>query len=171
MSQNRNTPWNRVFDPQPESIEEAINMAGLNWEVLTKPAFFMNEAVDIHEHANINLDLVDGYDMDDLAPDMRRVPNWFVNVRSDNLLPLGMVSRRYSPFHNIQAFAWLGQIFGSEMEFVAAGDFMNSRRVWVLMRLPSSCGCRSSSRSVTRRSASTPSSTPRTTASTPSRRP
>jgi phage/plasmid-like protein (TIGR03299 family) len=136
MSQKRHEPWNRTFDPKPESIEEAIAMAGLDWEVLTKPAFFMNSAVDVHEQENVDLDEIDGYDLDDLAADFRRVPNWFVNVRSDNLLPLGLVSRRYSPFHNIQAFAWLGQIFGTEMEFVAAGDFMNSRRVWVLMRLP-----------------------------------
>jgi phage/plasmid-like protein (TIGR03299 family) len=65
------------------------------------------------------------------------VPNYYVNVRSDNKLPLGIVTRRYSAFHNLQAFAWLGQIFGTEMDFVAAGDFMNSRRVWVLMKLPS----------------------------------
>ena len=136
MSQQRNTPWNRVFDPQPESIEEAITAAGLDWEVLSKPAFFVNAAVDTESQETIDLDQIDGYDMDDLLPDVRRVPNWFVNVRSDNLLPLGLVSRRYSPFHNLQAFAWLGQIFGTEMEFVAGGDFMNSRRVWVLMRLP-----------------------------------
>lgn len=135
-NQKRSTPWDRTFDPIPGSIEEAIQVAGLDWEVLSKPAFFVNDAVDVHNGEKINMNEIDGYDMDDLAPDLHRVPNWFVNVRSDNLLALGMVSKRYSPFHNLQAFAWLGQIFGTDMHFVSAGDFMNSRRVWVLMRLP-----------------------------------
>jgi phage/plasmid-like protein (TIGR03299 family) len=115
------TPWNRVFDPVPTSIEHALVMAGLDWEVLSKPAFFLDNPE---------------YDDEGEHPEFLDVPNYFVNIRSDNKQPLGVVTTRYSPFHNIQAFAWLSSLFATEMEFVAAGDFMNSRRVWVLMRLP-----------------------------------
>ena len=95
-------------------------------------------------YLNAAKDETDEYiDMDDFDPDnldlvyeVEPVPNYFVNVRSDNGLPLGIVTKRYSAFHNIQAFSWLSHIFGTEMEFVSAGDFMNSRRVWVLMKLP-----------------------------------
>lgn len=117
------TPWNREFDPTPNSIEEALTAAGLDWEVLSKPAYYLDNAEEVEED-------------EDAFLAVEPVPNYYVNVRSDNGVPLGIVTRRYSPFHNFQAFAWLGRIFGSEMDFVAAGSFMNSRRVWVLMRVP-----------------------------------
>lgn len=124
MTQNRSeTPWNRVFDPVPTNIEGALVAAGLDWEVLSKPAYYLDNPDEIEndDEAFLKVEPVEG---------------WYVNVRSDTGLPLGIVSKRYSSFHNFQAFAWLAKIFGTEMEFVAAGDFMNSRRVWVLMRVP-----------------------------------
>ena len=117
------TPWNREFDPTPNTIEQALTMAELDWEVLSKPAYYLDNPEEVEED-------------EDAFLTVEPVPNYFVNVRSDNGVPLGIVTRRYSPFHNFQAFAWLGQILGTEMDFVAAGDFMNSRRVWVLMKLP-----------------------------------
>lgn len=131
------TPWNKVFDPLPTTIEHALVAAGLDWEVLSKPAYYLESAQDMHNGKMIELTEVEQYDDDDLMLAVNPVPGWYVNVRSDSGKPLGIVSQRYSPFHNLQAFAWLSQIFGTEMEFIAAGDFMNSRRVWVLMRLPS----------------------------------
>ena len=128
------TPWDRTFDPIPDSIDSAIVAAGLDWEVLPKPAMFLNAAKDETDEY-IDLDDYDPENLD-LVYEVEPVPDYFVNVRSDNLLPLGIVTKRYSAFHNIQAFSWLSSIFGTEMEFVAAGDFMNSRRVWVLMKLP-----------------------------------
>ena len=121
--QRTETPWNREFDPIPSSIEHALVASGLDWEVLSKPAMYLSNDEEIEQD-------------EDAMYEVQPVPGWFVNVRSDNGLPLGIVSKRYSSFHNLQAFAWLSQIFGTEMEFVAAGDFMNSRRVWVLMRIP-----------------------------------
>ena len=124
MPQRELTPWNREFDPTPTSIEAALVAAGLDWEVLSKPAYYLDNPDEIEED-------------EDAFLAVEPVPRTFFNVRSDNGVPLGpSVTSRYSPFHNFQAFAWLGQIFGSEMDFVAAGDFMNSRRVWVLMRMP-----------------------------------
>lgn len=118
------TPWNREFDPTPTSIEAALVAAGLDWEVLSKPAYYLDNPDEVEED-------------EDAFLAVEPVPNYYVNVRSDTGVPLGIVTKRYSPFHNFQAFAWLGQIFGTEMNFVAAGDFMHSRRVWVLMKLPS----------------------------------
>jgi phage/plasmid-like protein (TIGR03299 family) len=117
------TPWNREFDPTPLTIEAALTAAELDWEVLSKPAYYLDNPEEVEED-------------EDAFLSVEPVPNYFVNVRSDTGVPLGIVTRRYSPFHNFQAFAWLGQIFGTEMDFVAAGEFMNSRRVWVLMRVP-----------------------------------
>lgn len=135
MATRDKTPWDRTFDPTPDSIDSAIVAAGLDWQVLPKPAMYLNAARD---ETDEYIDLAD-YNPEnlDLVYEVEPVPNHFVNVRSDNGQPLGVVTTRYSAFHNIQAFAWLSHIFGTEMEFVSAGDFMNSRRVWVLMRLPS----------------------------------
>ena len=120
-------PWGEIsYDVAPTNIEEALTMSGLDWEVIPKPALYLD-----------NVDEIDAADDPDEIPMIvEDVPNYFVNVRSDNGTPLGIVTKRYAPFHNIQAFGFLSEIFASEMDFVAAGTWMNSRRVWVLMKLP-----------------------------------
>lgn len=111
---------------KPESIEDALDQSGLNWEVLPKPAYYLDNPEELSE----------AEDPDEVPLLVNPVEGYFVNVRSDNGLPVGITSQRYTPFHNIQAFGFLSHIFQSEMDFVAAGDFMKSRRVWVMMRIP-----------------------------------
>jgi phage/plasmid-like protein (TIGR03299 family) len=120
------------FDKQPESIEEALDLSGLNWMVLSKPAYFLDNADEMEAAEDPDWD-------GDEYPQMlvQPVDGWFVNVRSDTNVPLGIVSTRYSNFHNIQAFGFLSHIFKSEMDFVSAGDFRGGKRVWVVMQLPS----------------------------------
>jgi phage/plasmid-like protein (TIGR03299 family) len=50
---------------------------------------------------------------------------------------LGIVTQRYQPVQNLEAFSFLAGIFQSEMHFETAGSLMNGRRVWVLMKIPS----------------------------------
>ena len=109
MTQQREqTPWDRTFDPIPDSIDSAIVAAGLDWEVIPKPAMFLNAARD---ETDEYIDLTE-FDPDnpDLVYEVEPVANYFFNVRSDTGQPLGaVVTDRYSTFHNIQAFAWLSQ--------------------------------------------------------------
>jgi phage/plasmid-like protein (TIGR03299 family) len=120
-------PWRTTEHDQPESIEEALAISDLDWEVLPKPAYFLDNVDEVEE----------ADDPDDIPLLVEPVPNTFFNVRSDTGQPLGpSVTGRYSHFHNIQAFGFLSEIFGTEMDFVAGGHFMHSRRVWVMLRIP-----------------------------------
>jgi phage/plasmid-like protein (TIGR03299 family) len=115
-----------ALEEQPESINEALKLSGLDWEVASKPAYYLDNPEELDE----------AEDPDEIPLLVNPVEGYFVNVRSDTGLPLGVVTKRYSTFHNVQAFGFLTHIFQSEMDFIAAGDFMNSRRVWVMMRIP-----------------------------------
>lgn len=115
MMSVREMPWHglgEVLKKHPKSIEEAIKKSGLDWEVEQYPVFTK----------------IDG----------KQVPvqGFVANVRSDTHDTLGVVSKRYKPVQNLQAFSWLSSIFGSEMLFETAGSLMEGRRVWVLMKLP-----------------------------------
>lgn len=111
----RETPWHGlgvVLKKAPKTIEEAIKAAELDWEVEQAPVF--------------------------CEIDKKRVPlkGFVANIRSDTKDTLGVVSKRYKPVQNLQAFSWLAEIFGSEMHFETAGSLMEGRRVWVMMKLP-----------------------------------
>jgi phage/plasmid-like protein (TIGR03299 family) len=108
-----------VLKKPPKTIEAAIKASGLNWEVIQYPVFF--DASDKDNDAESN---------------MRIVPETWANVRSDTQGPLGIVTTRYKPVQNIEAFSFLAEIFGSEMHFEAAGSMQNGRRVWVLLKIP-----------------------------------
>ena len=66
----------------------------------------------------------------------KALEGYFVNLRADTMEPLGVVTERYTPVQNREAFSFLASIFGSEMHFETAGSLMGGRRVWVMMRLP-----------------------------------
>lgn len=111
----RETPWHGlgvVLKKHPKTIEEAVKLAELDWAVEQAP-------------------LVAKVDKKDVP-----VPGFVANIRSDTQDTLGVVSTRYKPVQNQEAFSWLASIFGSEMLFETAGSLMDGRRVWVMMKLP-----------------------------------
>jgi phage/plasmid-like protein (TIGR03299 family) len=121
MMSVREVPWHglgAVLKKRPKSIDEAIKSAGLDWEVSQIPVKLT----------------IDGKTK--VVADEEGNPLYFANVRSDTRQPLGIVSKRYTPVQNREAFSFLAGIFGSEMHFETAGSLMNGRRVWVLMKLP-----------------------------------
>jgi phage/plasmid-like protein (TIGR03299 family) len=116
----RESPWHGlgvVLDKRPKNVDAAIKAAGLDWEVEQLPVMVK----------------IGGEGDDSIYGE---VPGHYVNVRSDTGHALGIVSKRYTPVQNKQAFSFLSGIFESEMHFETAGSLMNGRRVWVLMRLP-----------------------------------
>ena len=122
MMSVREMPWHGlgiVLDKHPKTIEEAITAAGLDWTVEQRPvAAILEKFPD------------DSMTVDELA-------GYMANIRSDTGKALGIVSQRYQPVQNREAFAFLAGVFGSEMHFETAGSLMNGRRVWVLMKIPS----------------------------------
>lgn len=115
-------PWHGlgvVLKKRPESIEEALKLSGLDWEVIQRPA-------------KVSKPVLGSKTKNELVT----LDNWNVNLRSDTLEPLGIVTDRYVPVQNIEAFSFLANIFQSEMHFETAGSLHGGKRVWVMLRLP-----------------------------------
>lgn len=111
----REMPWHGlgvVLKKPPKTIEEAVKLSGLDWGVEQHPVFAQIDGKKV---------IMAGFK---------------ANVRTDTHEALGMVSDRYKPVQNAQAFSWLASIFGSEMHFETAGSLMGGRRTWVLMKIP-----------------------------------
>jgi phage/plasmid-like protein (TIGR03299 family) len=119
----REKPWHGlgvILKKHPKNIDQAVKAAGLDWQVVQRPVYALVDG-DPESGKNLVVDPVEGY---------------FVNIRQDTNQPLGIVTSRYQPVQNQEAFSFLGNLFGSEMHFETAGSLMNGRRVWVLMKLP-----------------------------------
>lgn len=106
----REVPWHglgRVIEEAPSS-EEALKLAGLDWEVLPRPVM-VNGTV---------------------------VPGYQANVRSTNGQVLGITSDSYKIVQNREAFAFTDMLLGDGVRYETAGSLANGQRVWMSARLP-----------------------------------
>ena len=104
------TPWHglgrRVIEC-PTS-EEAIKVAGLDWDVIPKPIY------------------------DEFG---REIPGFKVNQRSSDQKNLGIVTDRYKIVQNREAFAFTDALLGEGVRYETAGSLASGKRVWMLARL------------------------------------
>jgi phage/plasmid-like protein (TIGR03299 family) len=150
----REKPWHGlgvVLDRAPRSIDEALELAGLDWDVVQEPVYYPvpdcvpSGALDpdrlmVAGNGRVFARIPDspkrerGLDIEvDPNPGLR---NRRVNVRSDNGEPLGEVSTSYPVVNNRQAFAFLSNLIGSELHFETAGSLWGGRRIWVMAKAP-----------------------------------
>ena len=125
----REVPWHglgEVLDKHPKSVEDALKKSGLNWDVLQRPVKVTVPVVG--EKTKTRTLTLDGREGEN--------EGYFVNLRSDTMEPLGVVTGRYRPVQNVEAFDFLASVFGTELHFETAGALMGGRRVWVMLRLP-----------------------------------
>ena len=109
---NRVEPWKYGMDiTGAASIEDAIRLADMNWEVIQTPAL---------------IKLADG---NILETPMK------VNVRSDNNAYLGVVSERYQTVQNRDAFSFLSYL--TDFNFVSAGIVGGGKTIWMCVEVPS----------------------------------
>ena len=104
------TPWHGEGTKLEEnpSISEAINAAGLDWEVGTKP-LFTAEGTEVKAKATYR--------------------------KSDNRV-LGVVGPRYTPLQNQDAFDWFQPFLDAgECQLHTAGSLCEGEKVWVLSQL------------------------------------
>lgn len=94
--------------------EEAIKLAGLDWDVIPKPIF-------------------DEYG--------REIPGFKVNQRSTDQKNLGIVSNRYRIVQNSEAFAFTDALLGEGVRYETAGSLASGKRVWLLARLEDRLMC------------------------------
>lgn len=104
------TPWHRLGQEikYAPTSEEAIIMAGLDWEVIPRPIFdeFGNE-----------------------------LPGYKVNTRSTDGKNLGIVTDRYKIVQNKKAFAFTDALLGEGVTYETAGSLASGKRVWMLAKM------------------------------------
>lgn len=106
----RELPWHglgRVIDEAPTS-EKALELAGLNWDVISTPVF-------------VNGEMIEGYR---------------ANVRSTDNKVLGIVTDKYKIIQNREAFSFTDQLIGDQVRYETAGSLKGGKRIWLLARLP-----------------------------------
>ncbi len=70
------------------------------------------------------------------GPFQEEVPGFYATVRQDTREVLGIVGERYCIVQNEEAFGFIDQLLGSQINFETAGSLHAGRRVWVLATLP-----------------------------------
>lgn len=88
--------------------EEAIKIAGLDWEVIPKPIY------------------------DEQG---RELKGFKVNQRSSDGKNLGIVTNRYKIVQNKEAFAFTDALLGQGVTYETAGSLESGKRIWLLARL------------------------------------
>lgn len=112
----RFVPWHGLGTPVQEALTsaEALEAAGLNWEVKQVPVFTDTGI---------------------------RCGNAHANVRSDNGRYLGMVTDRYKIVQNADAFSFTDGLIGKDCRYETAGSLRDGRTVWMLAQMPTTKVC------------------------------
>ena len=121
VSADRRPPWHglgAVLDERPASLPSALEAARLDWRVVQVPLY--------------RLDGLDGLD----GAAESEVQKLRGNVRADTGALLGVVSADYRVVQNMEAFAFLANLIGSELHFETAGSLWGGKAVWMLAELP-----------------------------------
>ena len=107
----RETPWHglgRIIMDAP-ARREALEMAGLDWQVESRNIYSGTGAV---------------------------IPGYRANVRSTDDAVLGVVSDRYRIVQNEEAFQFTDDLLGEGVTYETAGSLQGGKKVWMLARLP-----------------------------------
>ena len=118
-------PWHGlgvVLDGYPRSIDEALQCAGLGWQVTHGDVLVVTTA--------------QWTDAPGTTHPREPIPaaGFKANVRADTGAVLGIVSADYEVVDNRDAFRFLHALIGSDLHFETAGSLWGGRRVWVLAR-------------------------------------
>lgn len=107
----REKPWHGLgtIVSEAPSSEEALALAGLDWNVLQQSVY-----TDWGQK-------VDGYK---------------ANIRDIDRKILGIVSDRYKVVQNREAFEFTDELLGNGVRYETAGSLQEGKRVWILARLP-----------------------------------
>ena len=106
----RNKPWHGLGQCVKEAptSEDALKLAGLDWEVLQTPIYTSHGRID----------------------------GFKANVRNKDGSVLGVVSDRYKIIQNTEAFSFTDELLGKGVTYETAGSLQGGKKVWLLARLP-----------------------------------
>ena len=107
----RETPWHGLGTKVKEApaSNDALILAGLNWQVLQEPIFTAAS------------EPIEGYK---------------VNVRDSDRKVLGVVTDRYKVIQNNEAFAFTDELLGEGVRYETAGSLQGGKKVWLLAHMP-----------------------------------
>ncbi|MDR2024605.1 MAG: DUF945 domain-containing protein [Hungatella sp.] len=107
----REVPWHGLGTNVMEApaSEEALTLAGLNWNVMQK-------AIETEDGISI--------------------PGFKANLRDTDEKVLGVVTDRYKVVQNTDAFSFTDGLLGEGVTYETAGSLQDGRRIWLLARLP-----------------------------------
>lgn len=107
----RKVPWHGlgVSCDHAMTSEEALELAGLNWEVKSSPVYDGNGIL---------------------------IPGYKANIRSTDNTFLGMVSNKYKIVQNREAFDFTDALIGEGCTYETAGSLDGGKRVFLLARMP-----------------------------------
>jgi len=94
------------------SVDEALNIAGLNWPV------------GLHEIS--------------LLGQQESIERFRATVRETDSKVLGVVSDRYRVVQNTEAFAFVDELLGQGVKFESAGSLFGGTKIFILARMPES---------------------------------
>jgi phage/plasmid-like protein (TIGR03299 family) len=117
----RLTPWHRegVLLRDAPSLDEALKLGGLSFEVDVRPLFTR----------------VQQYPGDASIYGYRQAGSACATVRTDREVVLGIVSRRYQPLQNRDAFGVLEPLLDAGLASLeTGGSLRGGRDVWMLVR-------------------------------------
>lgn len=108
----RFAPWHGLGTPCEHAMSsaEALQLAGLDWEVTPRPIYTDNKII---------------------------IPGYVANTRSSDNKVLGVVTDKYKVVQNKDAFAFTDNLLDNEAEYVSAGSLRGGKNVWMLAKLPS----------------------------------
>ncbi len=107
----RETPWHGLGTKVKEApaSNDALILAGLNWQVLQEPIFTAAS------------EPIEGYK---------------VNIRDSDRKALGVVTDRYKVIQNNEAFAFTDELLGEGVRYETAGSLQGGKKVWLLAHMP-----------------------------------
>lgn len=106
----REVPWHglgTIIQEAPTSAE-ALELAGLDWEINMLPVY--NEKGIV-------------------------IPNYYANTRNIDDAVLGIVTKRYSVVQNKQAFEFTDALIGEGCTYETAGSLRGGRQIWLLAKM------------------------------------
>lgn len=112
-------PWHNIGTElkKPATAKEAIEAARLDYEVVR---WELNAVPDGNWSAK----------------ELLTIPDRFATVRKDTKQVLGIVSDKYQPIQNVEAFDFFDSIVGEgKAIYHTAGAFGVGERIWILARI------------------------------------
>jgi len=125
--------WHRLGRPIPRGRDavETFTDLGIDWGTRLDPIYRKVPVVDVDGFPIIN-------EFGEQQTELVQLEKDFMHVRDDNNLELGLVGAGYKPFENIDVAKFADALAGADaaVQVETAGTLYNSRRVFVLVKLP-----------------------------------